>query len=253
MTTQSVSYDRVLCFSTLLDYSRHDVTIFRSPIYSFNEELKWPPSDWQKMHCWHCCQRLENPPVPLPNDQDAESGKFLCYGLFCSFNCAKAYLFDRQSWSCGDKLLLLEEMASQVFGITDEIYPAPPQQRLAMFGGDLSVEEFRKQNKFLNVAFSPPLISFPEVYERESIVDKTDREWSVRGIRPKTSSNEKLKFKEENISNVKSTSTSNVNSSPFSNFCNGKIKGGSACKTIQATNTREDVVPGTLSVFMKKK
>jgi hypothetical protein len=243
--------ERILCYSTLLDATRKEVSLFRSPIFSFDEDLRWPPSDWRNIHCWHCCHQLDAPPVPLPNEQDASTQRYVCYGVFCSFNCAKGYLFETQPWSAGDKLLLLEEMARSVFLVSGDIIPAPPRQRLRFFGGDLSIEEFRADHGYLTTAFSPPLISFPETYERECVVTTGQREWSVRGIKPRAPP-ERMPVQEDNIaqmSSVPAVSTQaqhTVVGTPFSNFCNrprGRHGGGGG---------KDVAVPGTLSVFLKK-
>ncbi len=240
--------ERILCYSTLLDATRKELSLFRSPIFSFDEDLRWPPTDWPNIHCWHCCHSLDAPPVPLANEQDTSTQRYVCYGVFCSFNCAKGYLFETQPWSAGDKLLLLEEMAKSVFLVSGEIIPAPPRQRLRFFGGDLSIEEFRADHRYLTTAFSPPLISFPESYERECVVTSGEREWSVRGIRPRAAP-ERLQVKEDNISQMNcfpvNAPVQPIVGTPFANFCHrpkGRHGGGA----------KDEAIPGTLSVFMKK-
>ena len=180
MTAQDA--ERVLCYSTLLDDTSREDLLARHPIYSFSEKLSWPPANWASLCCWHCCQKLRDPPVPLPQDMDSASGMFIVYGLFCAFSCAKGYLFETQPWSAGDKLMLLDEMAAVVFRQERSALPAPPRQRLTMFGGDLDPEQFRKEHQFLTVTFCPPLLSFPECYHREASVmnDKKDTEADSR-------------------------------------------------------------------------
>lgn len=159
---------KILCYSTLVDDKCEESTLMRHPIYQYSEELKWPPTNWNNYCCWHCCQTLTHMPVPIAEDQDSSTGRFVVFGLFCSFACAKGYLLETQPWSAGDKLLLLEEMAFTAFGITKCSYPAPPRHRLQMFGGDLSIEEFKKNHFYVTSSYSPPLISHPECYEREA-------------------------------------------------------------------------------------
>ena len=175
--------ERVLCFSTLLDNSRRQTTIFRHPIFSYKEELAWPPRNWEELHCWHCCSKLLDPPVPLAQDMDPDTGRYVVYGIFCSFSCAKAYIYETQPWSAGGKLLLLEDMAVSAFGSEEPILPAPPRQRLRIFGGDLTPEEFHKE-RHIHALCSPPLITYPEVYEREvMLADPPTEAWSVCGQR----------------------------------------------------------------------
>jgi hypothetical protein len=47
--------ERVLCFNMLLDESRKNVGLFRHPLFAYSEEMRWPPANWAKICCWHCC------------------------------------------------------------------------------------------------------------------------------------------------------------------------------------------------------
>ena len=161
--------EKVLCYSTILDDNKRSTTLFRHPIFSYTEDITWPPDSWRDFHCWHCSVKLceVETPVPLAQEKDEASQKFTVYGLFCGFPCAKTYLYESQPWSCGDKVLLLEILASDVYGLTEPITPAPPRQRLKFYGGDLSYAEFASERCVYSVT-SPPFISYPEAYERET-------------------------------------------------------------------------------------
>lgn len=183
--------ERVLCFNVLLDESRRDVGVFRHPLYSYSEELSWPPPNWQDICCWHCCHHCPQEPVPLPQSCDRKTGHFAVFGLFCSWSCAKQYQNEHQTWTSGERILLLEDMAREAFGYKGPpIQAAPPRHRLKMFGGDLPIDLFREEHTYSNATLRPPLLSFPEVYERISSAgcegDTAPAQWSVRGLRPKT-------------------------------------------------------------------
>lgn len=181
--------ERILCFNVLLDESRRDVGVFRHPLYAYTEDLAWPPKDWEEICCWHCCHKCSEEPVPLPQTCDRKTGRFSVFGVFCSWSCAKQYQNEHQSWNTGERALLLEDMAREAFGYKGPpIRAAPARHRLKMFGGDLSIEHFRIENAYSNATLSPPLLSFPEVYERIASSgcegDTAPPQWSVRGLRP---------------------------------------------------------------------
>jgi hypothetical protein len=182
--------ERVLCFNVLLDESRRDVGVFRHPIYSYAESLAWPPANWRSVCCWHCCHTFDQEPVPLPQAHDRNTDRFSVFGVFCSWPCAKQYQNEHQTWTSGERTLLLEDMAREAFGYNGPpIQAAPPRHRLIMFGGDLSIDAFQQEHAYSNATLRPPLLSFPEIYERAASAgcdgDTAPPPWSVRGLRPK--------------------------------------------------------------------
>lgn len=264
--------ERVLCFNVLLDESHRDVQIHRHPLYAFSEALSWPPENWEEICCWHCCHRCSQEPVPLPQTRDRRTGTFAVFGVFCSWPCAKQYLNEHQTWGSGERTLLLEEMARCAFGYEGPpILAAPARHRLKMFGGDLSIEDFREEHKHLNATLRPPLTSFPEVYERcctlgdkpaETPTDAPAMQWSVRGLRPRPGTAGAATAAAAEQAKI-------LSPSPFDAFvrARGTAPGGGVARVGTPMMTRPlermsqmtptpppgTVVPGTLSVFMKKR
>jgi hypothetical protein len=80
--------------------------------------------------------------VPLPHHYNPKHNTWKVDCMFCSWSCAKSYALDRCQLSAAALLPLLRK---QVTGqrVSDSIKPAPPRTALAMFGGPLSIEEFR--------------------------------------------------------------------------------------------------------------
>jgi hypothetical protein len=179
--------EKILCSNVTSDVTAHaGAEIFRHTIFGYDEQLTWPPAGWQELRCWHCCETFTTYPVPLPHEVDRRSGCFRVFGFFCSFACSKGYLLEHVHWTAGERLLLLEEMAHEVFHYNGpEIQAAPPRHRLACFGGDLSLAEFRRPQTGLHAVLAPPLISQPEVYERVLPPGEGGTEtWSVKGLHP---------------------------------------------------------------------
>ena len=165
--------DRILCSNLAGEVRPYPASkLYRHSIFNSDAHIVWPPENWRQLHCWNCCHALEAPPVPLATDFERRTGAYRVYGIFCDFPCAKRYLLEHVSWTAGDKLLLLDELAHDVFQCSEVIGPSPPRQRLKIFGGDMDIAEFRARNQARVMALlHPPLISLPEVYEH---VDQED-------------------------------------------------------------------------------
>lgn len=104
---------------------------------------RWPKTT--DIHCWWCCHPFNTMPIPFPvkisKNYDTGEQMFYVKGCFCSFNCAK-------SWGCytGDgRHFLLFSLFNKMntSGGYHKIKRAPNRYLLDIFGGPLSIEEFR--------------------------------------------------------------------------------------------------------------
>lgn len=103
---------------------------------------KWPEST--DLCCWHCCHKFEGVPIPATIKQDKRTSAIQVCGIFCSFNCSKKWILDKNSYSSGEQISLLHLIHKRITGgHYTSIRPAPPRISLKMFGGPLSIEEFR--------------------------------------------------------------------------------------------------------------
>ena len=97
--------------------------------------------------CWWCCHPFETIPVALPIHYDPLKDMFELAGNFCCFSCCKAYSINSPNnssmYTSNIKLLAMK------MGIPAKtcIMAAPPRQVLKVFGGYLSIEEFRDKIK----------------------------------------------------------------------------------------------------------
>lgn len=109
----------------------------------FEEKTKhgeWPAST--SVHCYWCCHKFNTTPMGLPVKY--AEGKFYVTGCFCSLECAAAYNFDSRD-SIDDTLEryhLLNVLAREL-GYESTVKQAPNRLSLSMFGGHLSIEQFR--------------------------------------------------------------------------------------------------------------
>jgi hypothetical protein len=91
--------------------------------------------------CFWCCHTFTHRPVILPIRDTGEH--LLVTGNFCSPECATAYLFDmrQDSHTRWEQFALLHRIYGEACHGT--IYPAPVRNCLKLFGGSLTIQEYR--------------------------------------------------------------------------------------------------------------
>ena len=113
---------------------------------------------------------FENSPFYLPNK--FINNKFHVYGNFCSPNCCLAYNLDLKDDKVFERTTLINKLYN--VNLEDSIYPAPLRQTLEIFGGDLSIDEFRdRSSKYENRIMLYPMIPILTLIE-ESYKDRTN-------------------------------------------------------------------------------
>jgi hypothetical protein len=116
--------------------------------------------------CWWCCHPFDDYPVCAPEKYDGLTDIFKVKGCFCSFNCSKAFMKNERNPS----IYLCNSYTKKLLGYIPDITPAPSRYVLKMFGGPLSIEEYRSTFTGLNtVSFNVyPMIYFPTQMEFKS-------------------------------------------------------------------------------------
>jgi len=140
-----------------LDY----YTLKSTLLLQFKEssELKKLP-DHSDSACFWCCHSFTHRPVVLPI---RDTGEYIqVTGNFCSPECATSYLFDmrQDSHTRWEQLSLLYRLYGDV--CKGKIHPAPPRAVLSLFGGTLSIQEYRKLLHSQKVRVDihlPPMVS----------------------------------------------------------------------------------------------
>lgn len=97
--------------------------------------------------CFWCTCAFDNPPVYLPRHK--LNGSYVCYGCFCSPECAAAHLFreDLDATCRFERFHLLNHLYRGVYGYKESIKPAPdPRYTLNKFYGNLTIEEYRESS-----------------------------------------------------------------------------------------------------------
>lgn len=157
-------------------------------LYVYGES--WPSSS--PYACLYCCHTFNTTPIGIPHTFTNQV--FICYGNFCSYNCAKRYLCphkndddDMASLQTktdiyvgddhGEKMQLLEFLYHLETGtpMHESIKIAPSRLVLKMFGGKKTIEEYRRSfdTNTTYHTFKMPIVSMG--YQIEECSDsKTD-------------------------------------------------------------------------------
>lgn len=127
--------------------------------------LAWPLSSDKRCH--NCSHYYDGVPVPLPISRDDLRQVYFCEGRFCSWQCAKSFnMRETSPAGRGNRNMYIAVLAYKTWiklnnhrtaGPIDaetkqkmktycdyRLDPAPPRSRLMEFGGDLSIEEYRR-------------------------------------------------------------------------------------------------------------
>jgi hypothetical protein len=128
---------------------------------NLNDE--WPLST--NICCYWCCNNFTTPPLGIP--VKLVDGRFHVFGCFCSLECAAAFNSSDINISVDEafnRYALINQLA-RALGIKKNIRAAPPRFALAMFGGHMSIEEFRSSNSMSIVNFPPMMTVTQQVEE----------------------------------------------------------------------------------------
>jgi len=119
----------------------------------------WPTET--PIYCWWCCHPFNSIPCSIP--EKIIDDTFIVYGIFCSPECGAAYLFNdcnhSDSQDIWTKYSLLNLLYKDMYN-DKQIEQAYSRQVLKIFGGPLSITEFRNTtNKSLYQVNMPKLKS----------------------------------------------------------------------------------------------
>ena len=107
------------------------------------DRKEWPSST--EVPCWNCTYSFNGIPISIPGGLHKRQKHMVgCYGVFCSFNCAKRYCINRNHHDSMQQLQLLSYLHKKIIGSFARIFPAHPFQVLDKFGGYMGIEEYRK-------------------------------------------------------------------------------------------------------------
>jgi hypothetical protein len=103
----------------------------------------------KNQRCWWCTLKIDGRPIGCPIDVLFEEGKktFATDGSFCSFNCVKAYINEKERFDVKFKSshILLAHMVCDMKGIMlpVSVNPSPDKRLLIEYGGHMTEEQYR--------------------------------------------------------------------------------------------------------------
>jgi hypothetical protein len=137
--------------------------------YKDSSEVKTIPTS-SDAACFWCCHTFTNRPVVLPVRDTGEH--LIVMGNFCCPECACSYLFDmrQDAHTRWEQLSLLYRVYGEV--CRGNIHPAPHRTMLTLFGGCLSIEQYRKMIQSHKVRVDihlPPMVSILSTMDTKPI------------------------------------------------------------------------------------
>lgn len=161
------------------------------------ENLNYPSKLKNGIHCWWCCHTFTTMVYYLP--ERYINNVFNVKGYFCSFSCMLSYnkqINDNDVWNRVNLIYLMNKLMFKE-NAWKEIPYALPRETLKIFGGYLTIDEFRKKNTRkldtnINIYYPPMIPLIPQIEESETINYK-DWEHNVSYFMKKAS--DSIKFK----------------------------------------------------------
>lgn len=147
------------CVSFAHQVNDRRYTWFRHDVYK-SKQKNWPSTT--SLCCWHDGESFTTVPVPIVNQYYEETNIYDVYGVFCSVNCAKAYIVEHEPYISNTRMTMFNHMVCHVYRKSIPVKPAPPRIRLAKYGGDLTIDEFRTNFEHVHCALlTPPFVPTP--------------------------------------------------------------------------------------------
>lgn len=137
----------------------------------------------KKFKCMHCTLNIETNPIGCPvecverkivsdankHSEEEFSFEFITFGVFCSFNCAKAYVLDRghdPKFKQSERFLAMMYSHSKFkkISVPITIEPAPSPLLMTCFGGVLSESQYKTQLDVGKFVFEGTTVMYPMSY-----------------------------------------------------------------------------------------
>lgn len=126
-----------------------------------------------KPHCWWCCHPFEWESLHFPYAFTANT--FHTMGHFCSWSCMKAYAIEKNKHEQCEYITLMKK---RMDGKITPTQRAPSRYCLEMFGGNVSIHEFRRGDKNIYV-------KFPGEFYQEQIISKQEKHIEIGDLKLK--------------------------------------------------------------------
>jgi hypothetical protein len=160
----------------LIQPTRKKYTITKNRINLISKKGDKVKLEKTNIKCWHDCHNFDSIPVFLVDNYNRNI--YHVYGCFCSINCALAYnLYSMRDGFQDKRKSLTLQLYFEIFNIDISeqinIKAAAPREVLNDYGGDYSIEKFRKsfaKNDKDYIISIPPIKPIPLLIEEGNIV-----------------------------------------------------------------------------------
>jgi len=154
---KTTEYSEILKEETTTQ-QQFDEGIIHDIVAKIHLQSEYPPGT----ACFWCCHTFGWKAVSLPTHYDVYTGKVSAEGHYCSPECALAWnyadhrLTDSQRWT---RHSLLRSIYKDLY-TKHELHPAPDKRVLRLFGGTLSIEQYRR---YVREGGTPLQIALPPI------------------------------------------------------------------------------------------
>lgn len=157
-----------------------------------------------ELWCWWCCHPIQEDILHLPKRYIESQKKYEVYGNFCSFECMKSYNNNEHGSFKQNQMMLISMMIQDMYGSGVHIIHAPPKECLKVFGGNMTIDEFRNKQAHLHIKYNPPLIPLPPN------IDIKPLKYNHRWINPEDEDNKNKCYSLQEFENSQTNRISNV-------------------------------------------
>jgi hypothetical protein len=148
--------------------------------------------------CWWCCHPIKDADIGMPVSYHSVKDLFHTYGHFCSVGCVKAYNHNEPLPKKANQMNLISLFLHK-HGLPENEDFAPPRQMLKVFGGTMTIEEFRSKHKHTYHVHVPESIHINHTID---VKEKSNYKW-IRSNQDKNDKTYSMKDFEEHASSSK--------------------------------------------------
>jgi hypothetical protein len=103
----------------------------------------------------------------LKNLIEVTSGYYETDGVFCSPECCLAFINNEKSKAGGSKYIDSERLLHSMLDLTQRILPANHYRLLEKYGGKLTIEQFRNNNKSVKYEYHGTTVLISHLFEKK--------------------------------------------------------------------------------------
>lgn len=178
--------------------------------------------EWKEqtdIHCWWCCHTFDTIPLGMPFRYLSDQHKFRTKGCFCSIACMVSW-FNNSIYRTDTKIYtLIKNLHKRLTGSNgiQKLAEAPPRETLNIFGGELTIDQFRKRsdNGIIFKMINYPMIVTKEFIEEIDLLNlkihNKQHTTNSNSITPTTAATEKeIKDAKIRLSKIEKPNTENT-------------------------------------------